>query len=188
MMDSYPNRANTIFYTFGQCMGIFAVLCHLTAYLYEPSATAGVAHERTYDLTTNTYYKSDQANIEFSIDIDIATDHNWNTNLFFLMVIASYETPTNKYNKVTLWDQIITKKDKTRVQLDNVMNKYPLRDFDHNLRNKNVTLEVQYRVMPITGIFFNRIFTEEGKDSFEMPGAYFRKKGTKVRDGPDDQE
>jgi len=176
MMDSYANRANTIFYTFGQCLGFFAVLCHLTANFNDVSGVyAGVSHEKSMDLTSNTYYKSDQANIEFNYDMDLSAEWNWNTNLFFVMIVASYETPTNKINEVCIWDKIINSGHKTKLAMDKVINKYPLRDFDKHLTGRDVTLEVRYRVMPITGIFFNRFLSDEGKDQFQLPKSYFRK-------------
>jgi len=176
MMDSYANRANTIFYTFGQCLGFFAVLCHLTTNFYDISSVyAGVSHEKSLDLTSNTHYRADQANIEFNIDIDLSPEWNWNTNLFFVMIIAKYETPTMKINEVCIWDKIITSRQKSKLSMNNVINKYPLRDFDRHLTDREVTLEVRYRVMPITGIMFNRFMSDEGKDTFKLPKSYFRK-------------
>eukprot|EP00397_Hematodinium_sp_SG-2012_P068604 GEMP01112388.1.p1 GENE.GEMP01112388.1~~GEMP01112388.1.p1 ORF type:complete len:181 (-),score=33.48 GEMP01112388.1:50-592(-) len=174
MMDTYPNRANTILYTFGQCFCFFAVLCHLSAHVQTADPVAGVSHSKTVDLTLNSHFGADQSTLAFNLDIDLTSEFNWNTNLIFAMVIASYETPSNTRNEVCIWDKIMLSKEDARINQEDMLIKYPLRDQFKHLKARDVTLDFRYQVIPNTGILYNRLFDDAGKDAFRLPVSYFR--------------
>ena len=81
---------------------------------------------------------------------------------------------------ITVWDQVIQKKEDAKISRKGVTNEYPIRDQYRSLRDRNVTLIVNYRTMPITGIMHTH---EAARSTFQTPNNYFRqekkKKGKK---------
>ena len=77
-------------------------------------------------------------------------------------------------------EQIIQDVDQAQISLKNVTNEYPIRDQYRSLRDRNVTLILKYRSMPITGIMHTH---EAASSVFHSPNNYFRqeRKGKKSR-------
>jgi hypothetical protein len=171
-MDSYTNRGNTIFSCWTTCLGLFACLNHVTYYSHEPTVTGSVEIAHLEDMTVNQQFDADQVNVALSINADLSSEFHWNMKLLFCYVVAEYETPKNGKNLVTIWDSPVKSVAKSKVALENMMNEYPIRDQFRLLKNRNITLYVRYRTVPITGFLHTK---QLPSSSFSTPEKYFRK-------------
>ena len=77
---------------------------------------------------------------------------NWNVKQLFVYISATYATPTNGFNEVVIWDQVITSVEKAKIKLVDELVKYPLVDQQVELRDRPIALGIFWDVMPITGI------------------------------------
>lgn len=95
---------------------------------------------------------------------------NWNVKQIFVYVIAEYESARNAKNQVVLWDKIVqTKEAAKKLQFRDEGIEYFLRDQFDELRGANVTLRLEWDVMPVCG----RLFVHSaGRSSFVLPGKY----------------
>jgi len=168
-MDTYANRANTVFCTFVGSLFVAAVANHLTSYISPASPTCSIDLTNVFDLTVNSYLKADQANVGFSLQTDLSSAFQWNTKQLFVYVVASYQTQKNSRNEVVLWDDIIVGKEDAK-RITSEVNEYPLRDQFRLLKSRNVTVAFHYRYMPIVG-FMREVFVN--KTSFITPAEYF---------------
>ena len=71
---------------------------------------------------------NDEAFLAFKISADLSSLFSWNTKQLFVWLDASYETPRNVENHVSLWDRIITSREEAVLSLPYVRNKYKLVD------------------------------------------------------------
>jgi signal peptidase complex subunit 3 len=92
----------------------------------------------------------DRALLSFDINVDFGPAFHWNVKQLFVYVVAIYETE-GRYNQVVLWDKIIESGDQKVIDETNLFVKYALVDQGDELRGKNVTLQLQWDHMPITG-------------------------------------
>ncbi|OXB71679.1 UNVERIFIED_CONTAM: hypothetical protein H355_016805 [Colinus virginianus] len=120
--------------------------------------------------------ESDQVHLGLNIKADLSSCFNWNTKQLFLYVVAKYETPKNKRNEVILWDRIATQPKEAIVELLNEVNKYPLRDYGRSLRNRNITLHLEYVYHPIVGVMKTN---SVASTTFTLPTSYFNFKETR---------
>uniref|UniRef100_A0A0G4GV65 Signal peptidase complex subunit 3 n=1 Tax=Chromera velia CCMP2878 TaxID=1169474 RepID=A0A0G4GV65_9ALVE len=173
-MESYSSRANTIFSNFVVCLGFFGVLNHVTHYFFEAPVTGTIKLANIYDMTVNQYLQSDQMNISFDLEADLSGVYTWNTNLLFVYVTASYKTQGNVRNEVTIWDHIIqTKEEAASVKYTDEVNEYQLRDMHRQLRSREITLSLKFRLLPIIGRM--REFTV-AQTTFDSPDKHFKYK------------
>ena len=77
---------------------------------------------------------------------------NWNVKQLFVYISATYSTPTNGFNEVVIWDQVITSVEKAKIKLVDELVKYPLVDQQVELRDRPISLGIFWDIMPITGI------------------------------------
>jgi signal peptidase complex subunit 3 len=172
-MDSYTNRGNTIFSAWTTCLGLFAVLNHITYYFTEPTITGKVDVVHVEDLTLNQQFQADQMNIAMNVQGDFLPElSHWNMKLVFAYIVAEYSTTKNGRNMVTIWDQPVKSLTKSSFALSSVANEYPIRDQFKLLKGRNVTLHFRYRTVPITGWLFTK---ELSPGSMTAPSKYFRR-------------
>jgi signal peptidase complex subunit 3 len=93
----------------------------------------------------------DRALLSFDIQVDLGPAFHWNVKQLFVYVVAIYETEDGRDNQVVLWDKIVEADDSKVINERNVFVKYALVDQGDKLRGKNVTLQLQWDHMPITG-------------------------------------
>lgn len=93
----------------------------------------------------------DRALLSFDLQVDLAPAFHWNVKQLFVYVVAIYETEDGRDNQVVLWDKIVEADDNKVINERNVFVKYALVDQGDKLRGKNVTLQLQWDHMPITG-------------------------------------
>lgn len=115
----------------------------------------------------------DRATLRFDLDADLTGIFNWNVKQLFAYVSATYETPTNNFSEVVIWDTIIVNASAARLygpQFKDMLNKYPLVDQKTELRGAAVALTLNWDVMPITGLLKHG---SSGTISrFKLPASY----------------
>ena len=117
----------------------------------------------------------DRALLSFDIQVDLTPAFHWNVKQLFVYVVAIYETPDGRDNQVVLWDKIIQASDNDHAKIiseENVFVKYALVDQGHQLRGQNVTLQLQWDHMPITGTVHLDKQPLEGTSHFILPTEY----------------
>jgi signal peptidase complex subunit 3 len=113
----------------------------------------------------------DRALLSFDITVDFGPAFHWNIKQLFVYVVAIYETE-GRHNQVVLWDKIIEAGDSKVIDESNVFVKYALVDQGDELRGKNVTLQLQWDHMPITGTLHMDKQPIETASQFTLPSLY----------------
>lgn len=89
-----------------------------------------------------------------NMDIDFTPCFNWNTNLIFGWISATYKTgPKGLESKVTIYDNIMLRSDPKshKISFDKKSFEYPLIDTFKTLQGKEVELELNWEHMPVIG-------------------------------------
>lgn len=167
-MYSITIRANSLFYYFGVCTSILCLFNLFTTIRHNDKP---IVHSFKY--TPNTLYDNPYTGVQHSngvldMDIDFEPCYNWNTNLIFAWISATYATEikgkgkgnTNEIRNttVTIWDNIM-KRDKPnthRVKLNNESLEYPMIDANKNLMGKSIELVLHWEHMPVVGAIIKR--------------------------------
>ena len=114
----------------------------------------------------------DRALLSFDLDVDLAPAFHWNIKQLFVYVVAIYET-SGRTNQVVLWDKIVEAHDPKVLQERNTFIKYPLVDKrGGKLKGKDVTLQLQWDHMPITGLLYLDKQPLETCSHFQLPTEY----------------
>ncbi|GLE00293.1 hypothetical protein PINS_up009020 [Pythium insidiosum] len=171
-MHSVWTRLNAL--VFGSLTAI-AVLAGLTTLsTYNHVATPVVRRLELQSLQSLRKYRdnTDRATLTFNLDADLSSVFNWNVKQLFVYVVASFQTPSNEQNEVVIWDRIIQTKDAAATQLtvENEGVEYFLADQHDELRGANVTLRLEWDIMPVCGRLF--IHSHDQRASFVMPSSY----------------
>merc|ERR1711916_36885 len=169
-MHSLSTRANAVF-----CFGLFtlfglACLNAVTHPFLANSPLGKVSFNQVKKLQQHKPLRSDHALITSDLDVDFSPIWTWNTKQIFLYIYAEYETEDNKLNQVVVYDAIIESKDDTRIKQENMYAKYWLADMGFNLRNRDITLHIEYDITPITGMILN--YAGPKSDLISMPPEY----------------
>jgi signal peptidase complex subunit 3 len=114
---------------------------------------------------------TDRALLSFDLKVDLAPAFHWNIKQLFVYVVANYETE-GRMNQVVLWDRIVEAEDSKILDEDGIFVKYALVDQRSELRGKEVTLQLMWDHMPITGLLFIDRQPLEGASSFTLPTEY----------------
>ena len=172
-MDTYSNRASSLFTTFTTVLFVVATMNHLTSYFHSASPVATISAPQAGSIEYSEFkpFQADQVKFEFDLSVDLTSEYNWNVNQLYVFIVASYETNKNKKNEVVVFDKILRDVKEFKFKLKNIKNKYMLRDeFRGTLAGKTVTLSVRYQIMPIFGLL--RIVNLPSTTSFTVPKAY----------------
>jgi len=116
----------------------------------------------------------DRALLSFDLKVDMNPAFHWNIKQLFVYVVASYETK-GRTNQVVLWDKIIESIDSEEDKIideENVFVKYALVDQGHELRGKEIKLQLQWDHMPITGLLHMAEQSMDEVSSFTLPTEY----------------
>lgn len=115
----------------------------------------------------------DRALLSFDIHADMRPAFHWNIKQLFVYVVASYETESKKVNQIVVWDKILEAVDPNKViDMENVFVKYALVDQGDELRGKQVTLQLMWDHMPITGLLYMGEQSIDTASSFTLPTEY----------------
>ena len=151
-MYSLSVRANAIFFFFGCCLCALGIFNVLTTIFIQKQPIINKFDFNSTTLYTNKYTGIQHSSGEINLDIDFEPCFDWNTNLIFSWISATYKT---KYKNatVTIWDRIM-RRDRPEthtIQQDNLHLRYPLIDKFSALSGKDVYLELHWEHMPVFG-------------------------------------
>eukprot|EP01104_Vermistella_antarctica_P004128 TRINITY_DN1463_c0_g1_i1.p1 TRINITY_DN1463_c0_g1~~TRINITY_DN1463_c0_g1_i1.p1 ORF type:complete len:214 (-),score=61.28 TRINITY_DN1463_c0_g1_i1:7-555(-) len=114
---------------------------------------------------------ADKATITFDLQGDFTKLFNWNTKLVYLAVMASFTSEDGNVHQTVIWDRLITSVDDAILDLHNEHDAYGLQSTSQDLRGRDVSLTVQWNMMPVVGsIYADSIGPFQ---QLEMPGQYF---------------
>ena len=155
-MYSLSVRINSIFFFFGICLTILGVFNVLTTILIKRIPKVNKFSFKSTSLYNNPYTKIQHSSGEMEMDIDFEPCYNWNTNLIFAWISATYDNG-NKRNKgnttVTIWDNIMKRDnvDSHHFINEKQLLEYPLISKNFDLSNKDIYLELHWEHMPVFG-------------------------------------
>lgn len=117
----------------------------------------------------------DRALLSFDLHVDLNPAFHWNIKQLFVYVVASYKSDKNSMNQVVLWDKIVEASDPDTAKVikqDNIFVKYALVDQGNDLRGRDVTLQLMWDHMPLTGTLFMGEQDKSTTKSFTLPYDY----------------
>uniref|UniRef100_A0AAV1UU57 Signal peptidase complex subunit 3 n=1 Tax=Peronospora matthiolae TaxID=2874970 RepID=A0AAV1UU57_9STRA len=170
-MYSVWTRANSAFFTSLMALAVMCTLTSFSTYLHESAPVV-----RRLDLVKlhslrNYRDNVDRATLSFDLDADLSSVFNWNVKQLFVYVVAEFESASNIRNQVVIWDKIVqTKEDASMLQFQDEGVKYFLADQHDELRGANVTLRLEWDIMPVCGRIF--VHTSDTKADFGLPNKY----------------
>ena len=134
-MYSLSVRANAIFFFFGCCLCALGVFNVITTIFIKTQPKLNKFNFNSLSLYENKYTGVQHSSGEMDLDIDYEPCFDWNTNLIFSWISATYVTE-GKNTTVTIWDRIMRRdRPETHViKADNVHLRYPLIDKYFSLR------------------------------------------------------
>lgn len=115
----------------------------------------------------------DRALLSFDLHADMTPAFHWNVKQLFVYVVAQYKTESKELNQVVIWDKIVESIDDNKViDEKNIFVKYALVDQGDELRGKDVTLQLMWDHMPVTGFMHMGEQPMEETSSFTLPAEY----------------
>uniref|UniRef100_A0A7S4VSR9 Signal peptidase complex subunit 3 n=1 Tax=Ditylum brightwellii TaxID=49249 RepID=A0A7S4VSR9_9STRA len=117
----------------------------------------------------------DRALLSFDLHVDLTPAFHWNIKQLFVYVVATYETDKNPKNQIVLWDKIVEAVDPPESKIireDNIFVKYALVDQGDELRGKDVSLQLVWDHMPLTGMLYMGEQDKSTTKSFTLPYDY----------------
>lgn len=169
-MYSYFQRLNNVFFFSLSCLGGFAFLADATTIgsHAQPVVKLDVPKVMLRRLHGSS---QEQAILTLGIDADLTSLFNWNVKMLFVYITAEYETEPNVLNQVVVWDHIVQAREQAHLRYESVMNKYSLTDQGYGLKGNNVTLVLNWDMIPVTGLMrIGHSFDQTYR--FRMPDEY----------------
>lgn len=169
-MHSFWQRLNAIFFYSLSVLGFLSFLAAGTTYWH---VAAPVVDLKLQKIMLRKIYGAghDQAILSLGINADLRSVFNWNVKQLFVYITAEYETDANVLNQVVVWDSIINTADHAWIKSDMVVNKYSLTDQGYGLRENNVTLVLNWNIVPSTGLLtLHHAFSDTY--TFQVPSVY----------------
>ncbi|TYZ66439.1 hypothetical protein PybrP1_002412 [[Pythium] brassicae (nom. inval.)] len=169
-MYSVWTRANALFFSSLMALAAMCTLTAISTYLHVAAPVVTTLQLNALHSLRNYRDRTDRATLSFDLDADLSSVFNWNVKQIFVYVIAEYESTRNAKNQVVIWDKIVqTKEAAAKLQFAEEGIEYFLRDQYDELRGANVTLRLEWDVMPVCG----RLFVHSaGRSSFVLPAKY----------------
>jgi len=182
-------RANAIFGFSSKVLSALAFVCWMSTAFLQPMAVPKIDTSRVSVVRgegscltgSKDYYDSKQADqgfITFDLEADLAPLFNWNVKVLFLYLSAEYSTPSTSHNTAVLWDKIIMRGEKTKLDLKSIKTKYYFRDESGALSGENVNLTLSWNVMPNMGHL--TWVKAEDRHTFTFPTEYYSVKKRSV--------
>ncbi|OWZ10535.1 Signal peptidase complex subunit 3 [Phytophthora megakarya] len=170
-MYSIWTRANAVFFTSLMALAIMCTLTAISTFVHEPTPVVRRLELTKLHSLRNYRDKADRATLSFDLDADLSSVFNWNVKQLFVYVMAEFETTSNARNHVVVWDKIVqTKEAASQLQFEDEGVKYFLADQHDELRGANVTLTLEWDIMPVCGRLF--VHSSDTKANFELPDKY----------------
>ncbi|EDO44408.1 predicted protein [Nematostella vectensis] len=175
-MNTFLSRLNTVFaFTLTVLAGL-TFLCFISTVFLDYQVKVDISTQKALvrhvpDFSVSRE-KNDLGFITFDLKTDILLLFNWNTKQLFIYVTAEYETQTNKFNQVVVWDKIILRSDNSQLNYQGMNTKYYFFDDGSGLKgNRNISLHLSWNVIPTAGIL-PLISGSQDKFKFNFPDAY----------------
>ena len=169
-MHSFWQRLNAIFFYTLSVLGFLSFAAAGTTFWHRAEPRVSVSLNKIL-LRKIAGQGHDQAILTLAIDADLRSVFNWNVKQLFVYITAEYETEANTLNQVIVWDQIVSEPEHAWIRSSSVANKYSLTDQGYGLRGNNVTLAVNWNVVPSTGLLSLQ-HEYAAVHSFLMPEEY----------------
>mmetsp|Transcript_4195 Transcript_4195/g.3944 ORF Transcript_4195/g.3944 Transcript_4195/m.3944 type:complete len:135 (-) Transcript_4195:34-438(-) len=124
------------------------------------------------------YLNEDFAQFKFNLQSDLTGVFDWNTYDLFAFLTVEYESNDGRKTEVTVWDDIILRKNTKQHKIDykNMQVEYLLSDKNKELRGKTVQVYFNVDHMPVVG------FTQKQRvhvGNFTLPEEYLGSYSTK---------
>ena len=151
-MYSLSVRANAIFFFFGCCLCALGIFNVVTTIFIQNKPIVNKFNFNSSTLYNNKYTGVQHSSGEMDLNIDYEPCFDWNTNLIFSWITATYAT-NDKNTSITIWDRIM-RRDKPETHTINENNlhlRYPLTDKFNSLSEKEVYIELHWEHMPVFG-------------------------------------
>lgn len=169
-MHSFWQRLNALFFYTLSVLGFLSFMAAGTTYWHKADPKIDLKVEKI--LLRKIYGAGhDQAILSLGINADLRSVFNWNVKQLFVYITAEYETEANVLNQVVVWDTIVNDVSQAWIRSDSVVNKYSLTDQGYGLRDNNVSLVLNWNVIPLTGLLSLR-HGYSSVYSFQVPDAY----------------
>ena len=151
-MYSLSVRINAIFFFFGCCLCALGAFNIATTIFIKTQPKVNNFNFYSNSLYTNKYTGVQHSSVEIDLDIDYEPCFDWNTNLIFSWISATYET-NGKNTSVTIWDRIMKRDNPNShiMKADHLHLRYPLIDKYMSLGGKEVYFELHWEHMPVVG-------------------------------------
>jgi signal peptidase complex subunit 3 len=154
-MYSLSTRANSVFFYFVVCLTILCGFNILTTvFIKNYPAISKFDISKFTSLYNHPYTKVQHAVGLINMDIDFTPCFNWNTNLVFAWISATYKTGKNGLEtKVTVYDNIMLRSEagSHKIRFDKKSFEYPLVDLFRTLESREVEFELNWEHMPVVG-------------------------------------
>ena len=151
-MYSLSVRINAISFFFGICLCVLGAFNIATTIFIKSEPIVNKFNFTSTTLYNNKYTGVQHSSGEFEIDFDFEPTFDWNTNLIFSWISATYIS-NGKNVTVTLWDRIMKRPDieRHKIKETNLHLRYPLIDRNYDLAGKEIYLELHWEHMPVVG-------------------------------------
>ncbi|MCQ2817069.1 MAG: signal peptidase complex subunit 3 family protein [archaeon] len=152
-MYSLSVRANKITFCYFVCLAALGAFNILTSVFNDNKPKVNSFNFKTLHLYFNQYTGVQHATGSLTFDIDFRSCLNWNSNLAFSWISATYTTGKDIKTSVTIWDRIMLRDDigSQMAIVEDLRTFYPLVDSKKKLAGKEVTLELHWEHMPVIG-------------------------------------
>ena len=153
-MYSLSSRFHSIFFFFLLCLLSLIFFNILTTIFLKNEPIINKFNFNSTTLYNNPFTKVQHSSGEIDLDINYEPCFDWNTNLIFSWISASYITNIEVPNTtVMIWDRIMKRDDIAShiFKKDKVKLKYPFIDKYFNLSGKNVFMKLHWEHMPVIG-------------------------------------
>jgi signal peptidase complex subunit 3 len=163
-------RLNAIIFFALSVLFAMAILCATSTYFHNGEPTLNLLR-MNHLKTLRNHQGVDRALLAIDLEADLRPAFHWNLKQLFVYVVAEYESKRNALNQVVIWDSIVENKEDALINISKHSIKYALIDQGAELRNKTVTLKLQWDHMPFTG----RLYVNEAVGSkFTLPAKYIK--------------
>ena len=136
-------------------MTFLTFLCTVTIDMKKPYVLS--AQDITLNLVKDRYgpnEKQDLGNFYFNLEADLTELFHWNNKQLFIYIMAEYETEQNDINQVIVWDRIIKRGEKSKLNLKRKPLKYQFFDDGKGglVNNDDIKLSMWYNTVPNAGL------------------------------------
>lgn len=137
-MYSLSGRLNVITFNTLIALTVLSAMNYFSAFLNKNEPRDIKFNLIDFDtFVADKYINEDALSFSFDLQADLEPLFNWNTNIVFLSLSCEYNTSKSDFNKVTFWDQRISRTDvkNHKLKLSREYPEYYITDVNKNLRN-----------------------------------------------------